>query len=71
MLEAVAMSRGFQSKGMHAVCHRASDQASQPTDVPHLQVYHELVVLELMHKRPDFSPGASLEAVTRPCLQSD
>ena len=33
-----------------------------------VQVYHELVVLERMHRRPEFSPGASLEAVTRPPL---
>jgi hypothetical protein len=31
-------------------------------------VYHELVVLEQIHKHPDFCPGASLEAITRPPL---
>ena len=30
-----------------------------------LQVYHEMVVLERMHQAPEFSPGASLEALTR------
>lgn len=32
------------------------------------QVYHELVVLEQLHKHPEFCPGASLEAITRPPL---
>lgn len=32
------------------------------------QVYHEMVVLEQIHKHPEFCPGASLEAVTRPPL---
>ena len=33
------------------------------------QVYHELVVLERLHTRPQFSPGASLEGLTRPPLR--
>ena len=32
---------------------------------PCLQVYHEMVVLERMYQAPEFSPGASLEALTR------
>jgi hypothetical protein len=28
-----------------------------------------MVVLERLHTRPDFSPGASLEALTRPPLR--
>jgi len=34
-------------------------------------VYHEMVVLERLHSTPEFSPGASLEAVTRPALFLD
>jgi hypothetical protein len=30
-----------------------------------LQVYHELVVLERLHLAPEFSPAASLEALTK------
>ncbi len=33
-----------------------------------VQVYHELVVLEKLHERPEFCPGASLEAITKPPL---
>lgn len=35
------------------------------------EVLHEMVVLELLHRRPvhDFSPGASLEALTKPVLR--
>jgi len=33
-----------------------------------MQVYHELVVLEKIHERPEFCPGASLEAITKPPL---
>ena len=33
-----------------------------------LQVYHELVVLERLHKAPNFSPAVMLEAITRPLL---
>ena len=33
------------------------------------QVYHELVVMERLHTAPEFSPGASLEAITRPPLR--
>lgn len=33
-----------------------------------LQVYHEVVVLERIHTNPHFSPGVSLEALTRPPL---
>lgn len=29
------------------------------------EVYHEMVVLERLHTMPEFSPGASLEAITR------
>ncbi|GHP04547.1 hypothetical protein PPROV_000330100 [Pycnococcus provasolii] len=32
------------------------------------EVYHEFVCLELVHGTPEFSPGASLEAMTRSCL---
>jgi protein arginine N-methyltransferase 7 len=32
------------------------------------QAGHELVVLEKLHTHPEFSPGASLEAMTRPPL---
>lgn len=38
------------------------------SDVSYAQVYHELVVLEQIHKHPEFCPGASLEALTRPPL---
>ncbi|KAK3259597.1 hypothetical protein CYMTET_31413 [Cymbomonas tetramitiformis] len=31
-------------------------------------VYHEFVILELVHGRPEFSPGASLEAFTKRAL---
>lgn len=34
-----------------------------------LQVYHEMVVLERIHTNPHFSPGVSLEALTRPPLR--
>lgn len=34
-----------------------------------VQVYHEMVVLERLHTNPRFSPGASLEALTRPPLR--
>ena len=34
-----------------------------------LQVYNELVVLERLHKAPNFSPAVMLEAITRPLLQ--
>lgn len=34
-----------------------------------LQIYHELVLLERMHKRGDCGPGASLQALTAPPLQ--
>lgn len=30
---------------------------------------HELVVLEKLHTNPEFSPAASLEALTRPALK--
>ncbi|BDA48465.1 Protein arginine N-methyltransferase 7 [Coccomyxa sp. Obi] len=33
------------------------------------QVYHEMVVLERIHTNPHFSPGVSLEALTRPPLR--
>ncbi len=35
-----------------------------------MQIYHEMVVLERIHTTPEFSPGASIEAMTcRPlCL---
>ncbi|KFM29158.1 Protein arginine N-methyltransferase 7 [Auxenochlorella protothecoides] len=33
------------------------------------QVYHELVVLEKINQTPEFSPGATLEAITRPALE--
>ena len=33
-----------------------------------MQVYHELVVLEKIHEHPEFCPGASLEAITKPPL---
>ena len=33
------------------------------------QVYHELVVLERIHENPEFCPGASLEAITKPPLR--
>lgn len=36
---------------------------------PPSQVYHELVVLEKINQTPEFSPGATLEAVTRPPLE--
>lgn len=34
-----------------------------------LQVCHELVLLERLHQGPEFSPGASLPALTKPPLQ--
>lgn len=33
-----------------------------------LQVYHELVVLEGLHRTPSFSPAVMLEAITRPLI---
>ena len=36
---------------------------------PCQEVYHELVVLERLHARAEFSPGASLEAVTKAPLR--
>lgn len=33
------------------------------------QISHELVVLEKINQTPEFSPGALLEAVTRPALE--
>ena len=33
------------------------------------QVYHEMVVLERIHTNPQFSPGVSLEALTRQPLR--
>ncbi len=36
--------------------------------VPSRQVWHELLVLERLHQNSEFSPGASLEALTRPPL---
>jgi type III protein arginine methyltransferase len=32
-------------------------------------VYHEMVVLERIHQSVEFSPGASLEAMTKPLLR--
>ena len=29
------------------------------------EVYHEMVVLEMVHSQPEFSPGASMEALTK------
>ena len=33
------------------------------------EVYHQFVVLEMIHGCPEFCPGASLEAITKPPLQ--
>jgi protein arginine N-methyltransferase 7 len=32
-------------------------------------VYHRLVALELLHGAPEFSPGASMEALTKPAFR--
>ena len=32
-------------------------------------VYHRLVTLELLHGAPEFSPGASMEALSKPCFR--
>ena len=36
---------------------------------PHAQIAHELIVLERLHCTPEFSPGASLAALTKPPLR--
>ena len=33
------------------------------------EVYHEFVVLEMIHGQPEFCPGASLEAITKRILK--
>ncbi len=33
-----------------------------------MQVYHEMVVLEQIHRSPDVSPGVSLQAITSQSL---
>ena len=33
------------------------------------EVYHDLVVLEMLHGNPEFSPGATLQAVTKVPLE--
>lgn len=40
-----------------------------PTSHSPLQVCHELVVLEKLHLAPEFSPAASLEALTKQPLR--
>ena len=36
-----------------------------------IDVYHRLVALELLHGAPEFSPGASMEALTKPAFRLD
>lgn len=49
----------------------ASSCKSQPSmrSLLPTQISHELVVLEKINQTPEFSPGALLEAVTRPALE--
>ena len=60
-----ALRSGYKITRNQKSSHNSAGMWSVP---PSVQVYHELVVLERIHQVPEFCPGASLEALTRPPL---
>lgn len=59
----------MQGSGSECGGHRIKASAVERMGACAVQVYHEMVVLERIHQNPCFSPGVTLEALTRQPLR--